>query len=208
MSVHEILTSLASSSGGVPAPKLPSSSKADDSTLLLVTTTTSSGGDPQQHTASIIQVDRSQSSGASSNNSHKGESSPVGYTCDGGSMCGPHPTKITVSIFILLSVWTSIILGAHVHKKVASMEEQLARTSQDLADLQIKFLELRQSYDKEVDVLHRAIQELAAVEREEEEEMGKSMASQTSKGTGRRAQQGNRSPSRNRTKQRTGNFIL
>ena len=33
-------------------------------------------------------------------------------------MCGPHPVKVTVVILLFLSVWTAIILGAHVHKKV------------------------------------------------------------------------------------------
>ena len=33
-------------------------------------------------------------------------------------LCGPHPIKITVAILLFLSVWTAIILGAHVHKKV------------------------------------------------------------------------------------------
>ena len=40
-------------------------------------------------------------------------------------LCGPHPIKITVAILLFLSVWTAIILGAHVHKKVNNLDKLL-----------------------------------------------------------------------------------
>lgn len=152
----------------------------DDSTTLLLV----SPNDPN-HPAAIIQVDSSQCSsegagGASSAGSNHGGL----YGCNGKSMCGPHPVRISVAIFIVLSVWTSIILGVHVHKKVSTMEDELAKTSQDLSNLQSSYLALKGDYDKEIDMLRRAVQELAAGRMRE---AGRAAAAKSSRGPAARS---------------------
>lgn len=107
--------------------------------------------------STMIQVASSQ---CSSGRSSAGSGSKSGKAGD-YPLCGPHPIKITVAILLFLSVWTAIILGAHVHKKVTNMESKLSQRESDLGELQNSFLEMKQNYEREIDALKKAVHELA-----------------------------------------------
>ena len=55
----------------------------------------------------------------------------------------------------MLSNSNSII----VVQKVSNVEAKMTQTTSDLTDLQLQFLELKQNYEREIDVLRKAVEE-------------------------------------------------
>lgn len=83
-----------------------------------------------------------------------------GLGCSGKTLCGPHPKKITVVVFLILSIWVSFILGVNIHKKVITMEDRLTGMTQKMLDMQVRYLEMQESSHREVGRLHTRIDQL------------------------------------------------